>query len=155
MTSRRAAQNRPGWTMVTRSGRQRRLDCHAPASQIRKTAEVRSSCHSTPRPMDTPCTALATDEENSEICTDHDFVCKPLRPLPRRRAHLRPPRGLRPRGRTMEQVSSARGADFVPDLMAAWLEEGQLIDGVAGRRAAAFRLVGGAGCMAAVHLGSW
>jgi hypothetical protein len=55
----------------------------------------------------------------------------------------------------MEQVSSARGADFVPNLMAAWLEEGQLVDGVAGRRAATFRLIGGAGCMAVVHLGSW
>jgi hypothetical protein len=55
----------------------------------------------------------------------------------------------------MEQVSSARDADFIPDLLAAWLEEGQLVDGVVGRRAAALRLVGGAGCMAAIHLGSW
>jgi hypothetical protein len=55
----------------------------------------------------------------------------------------------------MEQVSSARDADFIPDLMAAWLEEGQLIGGVAERRAAALRLVGDAGCMAVIHLGSW
>jgi hypothetical protein len=55
----------------------------------------------------------------------------------------------------MEQVSSARDADFISDLLAAWLEEGQLVDGVVGRRAAALILVGGAGCMAAIHLGSW
>jgi hypothetical protein len=55
----------------------------------------------------------------------------------------------------MEQVSLARDADFILDLMVAWLEEGQLIDGVAGRRVAALRLVSGAGCMAAIHLGSW
>jgi hypothetical protein len=55
----------------------------------------------------------------------------------------------------MEQVSSTRDADFVPDLMVAWLEEGQLVGGVAGRRAAALRLVGGTGCMAVIHLGSW
>jgi hypothetical protein len=55
----------------------------------------------------------------------------------------------------MEQMSSARDADFIPDLMVAWLEEGQLIGGVAGRRAAALRLVYGDGCMAAIHLGSW
>jgi hypothetical protein len=55
----------------------------------------------------------------------------------------------------MEQVSSARDVDFIPNLMVAWLEEGQLIGDVAGRRATAFRLVGGAGCMTVIHLGSW
>jgi hypothetical protein len=141
-----------GWMMVAQLGRWRRSDCRAPASQIRMTIEVRSSRRSIPWPMDAPSTALTADEEDSEICTDHDFICKPSWPLHRRRTHLRPPR---PRGRTMEQVSSARDADFVLDLMAAWLEEGQLIDGVAGRRAAALRLIGGTGCMAAIHLGSW
>jgi hypothetical protein len=55
----------------------------------------------------------------------------------------------------MEQVLSARDADFILDLMVAWLEEGQLINGVVGRRAAALRLVSGAGCMAVIRLGSW
>jgi hypothetical protein len=55
----------------------------------------------------------------------------------------------------MEQVSLARDVDFIPDLMATWLEEGQLVGGVAGRRATVLRLVGGAGCMAVIHLGSW
>jgi hypothetical protein len=55
----------------------------------------------------------------------------------------------------MEQVSLARDADFIPDLMVAWLEKGQLVGGVAGRRAAALRLVSGAGCMATIRLGSW
>jgi hypothetical protein len=55
----------------------------------------------------------------------------------------------------MEQVSSARDADFVPDLIVAWLEEGQLIGSVAGRRADTLRLVDGVGCMAVICLGSW
>jgi hypothetical protein len=45
------------------------------------TAEVRSSRRSTPRPMDTPSTVLATNEEDFEICTDHDFIYKHHRGL--------------------------------------------------------------------------
>jgi hypothetical protein len=45
------------------------------------TAEVCSSRRSTPRPMDAPSTMLTVDEEDFEICTDHDFIYKHRRDL--------------------------------------------------------------------------
>jgi hypothetical protein len=45
------------------------------------TVEVCSSRRSTPQPMDAPSTALTVNEEDSEICTDHDFIYKHRRDL--------------------------------------------------------------------------